>query len=47
MHKVKLTGYRITKAGKVEKIQGYGMNASAKIQQRKSKRVRATRRAPG
>ena len=40
-----LRGYRI-KNGKVEKISGYGLNTSAKIKQKKSKRVRVTKRKP-
>ncbi len=41
-----LKGYRI-KNGKVEKVHGYGMNASQKIRQRTSKKVRPTRRMEG
>ena len=41
-----LRGYRITKSGKVEKISGYGLNTSAKIKQKKSKRVRVAKRKP-
>lgn len=40
-----LRGYRI-KNGKVEKISGYGLNTSAKIKQKKSKRVRVAKRKP-
>lgn len=40
-----LRGYRI-KNGKVEKIAGYGLNTSAKIKQKKSKRVRVAKRKP-
>lgn len=47
----KLKGYRVTKtkSGKtvVEQIPGYGLNVSRKIQQKNSKSVRVTRRAPG
>jgi len=38
-----LRGYRI-KNGKVEKVKGYGLNTSAKIKQRTSKRVRVVKR---
>ena len=38
-----LRGYRI-KNGKVEKISGYGLNTSAKIKQKKSKRVTVKRK---
>jgi len=41
-----LRGYRITKSGKVEKISGYGLNTSAKIKQKKSKRVTVKRNTP-
>lgn len=41
-----LRGYRITKSGKVEKIKGYGLDAAARIRQKKSKRVRVTKRKP-
>lgn len=40
-----LRGYRI-KNGKVEKISGYGLNTSAKIKQKKSKRVTVKRKTP-
>lgn len=39
-----LRGYRITKSGKVEKISGYGLNTSAKIKQKKSKRITVKRK---
>ncbi len=39
-----LRGYRITKSGKVEKISGYGLNVSAVIRQRKSKKVKPVKR---
>jgi len=39
-----LRGYRITNSGKVEKISGYGLNTSAKIKQKKSKRVTVKRK---
>lgn len=45
-YRIKLRGYRV-KNGKVEKIQGYGLDASAKIKQRTSKKVRAVRRMEG
>ena len=41
-----LRGYRITKSGKVEKISGFGLNTSAKIKQKKSKRVTVKRKTP-
>lgn len=41
-----LRGYRITKSGKVEKISGYGLDASKRIKQKTSKRVRVTKRKP-
>lgn len=41
-----LRGYRITKSGKVEKIYGYGLDASKRIKQKTSKRVRVTKRKP-
>lgn len=41
-----LRGYRITKSGKVEKIKGYGLDASKRIKQKTSKRVRVTKRKP-
>ena len=40
-----LRGYRI-KNGKVEKIKGYGLNTSAKIKQRKSKKMKPIKRVP-
>ena len=33
---IHIKGYRISKAGKVEKIAGYGLDASAKIAKRKN-----------
>lgn len=44
--RTKLKGY-VVKNGKVERVAGYGLDASAKIRQRKSKRIRPTKRAPG
>jgi len=41
-----LRGYRITKSGKVEKISGYGLDASKRIKQKKSKRVTVKRKTP-
>jgi hypothetical protein len=38
-----LKGYRV-KNGKLEKIKGYGLDASAKAKQRKSKRVRVVKK---
>lgn len=38
-------GFKI-KDGKLVKIAGYGLNASAKIAQKKSKRARPVRRIP-
>jgi len=40
-----LRGYRL-KDGKIEKISGYGLNASAKIKQKKSKKQKPIRRTP-
>lgn len=40
-----LRGYRI-KNGKVEKISGYRLDASKRIKQKTSKRVRVTKRKP-
>ena len=37
-HKISLRGFRV-KDGKVQKISGYGLDTSAKIRQKKSKRV--------
>jgi len=45
-HRIKLKGFRI-KDGKPERIAGYGLDASAKIRQKKSRKTRVTRRAPG
>lgn len=48
-----MTGHRITlknmkfKDGKLTSIPSYGRNASAKIAQKKSKRVRVAKRSPG
>ena len=48
-----MTGHRITlknmklKDGKRSSIPSYGRNASAKIAQKKSKRVRVAKRSPG
>jgi hypothetical protein len=39
-------GYRIGKSGKVERIPGYGLDASRKAQQRRSKKSRPSRRLP-
>jgi hypothetical protein len=43
---IRLPGFTL-KNGKLEKVPSYRLNVSAKIRQRKSKRVRVTRRAPG
>ena len=40
-----LRGYRI-KNGKVEKIAAYGLNTSAKIKQKKSKKTKPIKRVP-
>jgi hypothetical protein len=45
-HKISLKGVRV-KDGKLSAIPSYGRNASAKIAQRKSKKTRVVRRAPG
>lgn len=44
-HKIKLCGFRL-RDGKVERVPGYGMNASQKIKQRTSKRMRPVKRKP-
>lgn len=41
-----LKGYRIKSDGKVEKIPGYGLDPSAKIRAKKSKRVKVVKRKP-
>lgn len=41
----KISGYRV-KDGKVEKIKGYGLSASGKIKQLKSKKTKPVRRTP-
>jgi len=41
-----LRGYRITKSGKVEKIKGYGLDAAARIRQKKSKKTKPIKRVP-
>lgn len=46
-HKIKLPGFRFAKNGNLERIPSYRLNASAAIAQKKSKKVRPTRRAPG
>lgn len=38
-----LRGYRI-KNGKVEKISGYGLNTSAKIKQKRSRKIKVVKR---
>lgn len=38
-----LRGYRITKSGKVEKIAGYGLNTSAKIKQKRSRKIKVVK----
>lgn len=40
---VHLKGYRISKAGKLERIPGYGKDVSAKLRERGSKRVRVVK----
>lgn len=44
--RISVKGYRV-KNGKLERVAGYKLNASAKIAQRKSKKQRVVRRAPG
>jgi hypothetical protein len=44
-HRISLKGFRI-KDGKLERVPGYGMNASQKIKQRTSKRMRPVKRKP-
>lgn len=43
---IRLPGFTL-KNGKLEKIPSYRLNVSARIAQRKSKKVRVGRRAPG
>lgn len=43
---IRLPGFKL-KNGKLERIPSYRMNVSARIAQRKSKRVRVSRRCPG
>ena len=42
-YQTKLKGYRL-KNGKLVKIEGYGLDSSARIRQKKSKRVRPVKR---
>ena len=44
-HKITLRGFKL-KDGKLQRIEGYGLNTSAKIKQRKSKKVRVRRKSP-
>ncbi|CAA2139551.1 hypothetical protein HYPP_01504 [Hyphomicrobium sp. ghe19] len=39
-----IKGYRISKSGKIEKIPGFGLDASQKIKQRTSKKVRVVKK---
>jgi hypothetical protein len=43
--RIAVPGYKLTKAGKLEQIPAYRLNASARIAARK--KVRISRRAPG
>jgi len=43
---IRVPGFRMKNA-KLEKIPGFKLNASAKIAQRKSRKQRVVRRAPG
>lgn len=45
-HKITLKGFRIDKSGKVKRIAGYGLDTSAKLRQKKSKRVKVKRKTP-
>jgi len=45
LYGTRLKGYT-AKGGKVEKITGYGLDTSAKIRQKKSKRVKPVKRTP-
>jgi hypothetical protein len=45
LYGTRLKGYT-AKGGKVEKIKGYGLDASAKIRQKKSKKVKPVKRTP-
>ena len=45
--RITVKGYRISKSGKVEKVEDYGLSVSARIAKKKSKRVRVTKRRPG
>jgi len=44
-HKITLRGFKL-KDGKLQRIEGYGLSASMKLQQKKSKRVRPVKRKP-
>ena len=44
-HKIKLRGYRI-KDGRVVKVAGFGLDTSAKIRQKKSKKTKPVKRTP-
>ena len=41
----RLKGY-VFKDGKIKEVKGYGLDASAKIKQRKSKKVKPVKRTP-
>jgi hypothetical protein len=42
-HKIKLRGFRL-KDGKLERVPGYGLSTSMKLQQKKSRKVKPTKR---
>lgn len=46
-HRTHLPNFKLSKSGKLEKKEGYGLSVSKKIAQRKSKKQRVVRRAPG
>lgn len=43
-HRISMKGFKI-RDGKVEKISGYGLDVSAVIRQRKSKKVKPVKRS--
>lgn len=44
-HRISLKGFKL-KDGKLQRISGYGLSASMKLQQKKSKRTRPVKRKP-
>lgn len=46
-HKISLRGFRVNKkTGRIEKIEGFGLNTTAKIARKKSKKTKVVRRKP-